>query len=784
MNRKGMMARASGLAMTVGLLTAAAGAHAADPAGDSSTTVSGVTVTGETVVTAPKVVPLSTTYSEGAMTADALRNLSPGATITIQTLLNKQPSIIAYTDGPLGSRTNIYFRAFNSQQFAETYGGVALNDVFNSGVTGQASVINNTLLLPSNVDSVEIFRGINNPLVNSYNSLGGTINYLPRRPADLFGGEIGGSYGSFNTKEFHLSIDTGDIHGLKQVLAFSHADSDGWAQNTSARNTNVYYSATYSPNAQNQLSAVFIYNHNNAYTPFNMPVPLLQQNGNYFQWPLDWTYEKDSDTSYMGILDYKLKISPIFSFENKIFGGNNDYRRTSYSNPAFQGSATQPYNLENDPSSFPFWIYFYPNGPTYNPVTAFPDANGDGQYGTDYHFYGYAAWGMGDTPTLTIALPSNTITIGGNITYGRLHSREYWYGAYNMPMIQGYNDAWDEHDSRLFASAFIQEDVSLLDDRLHITPGFKYIYAYTKDHDAIGFFYPIAGDVSDKEDFVSPTVGLNYKLTDHIAVYGSWGENVKFPEISAYYGAFQTDANGNNVIVPVKVNPEYVNDYELGSRFQQAGFSASINLYREDFTNTFISRFNAQTGTTSTVNGGTSRYQGVELQLAQDFGQQPWGDLSLYLNYSYNQAKFTSSFTSDYAGSVTAGAPLANVPDTLVNFGGVWSRDGWRVNVDGRYVGRQYLDQQNSGLPTQATIGAYFLVDLGISKTFELHNMAFAKSIKVAFNADNLTNKYYLNEGYTDSLYNPADGNYDGASFIRAVPGAPRSFTGSLVVGF
>jgi outer membrane receptor protein involved in Fe transport len=80
-------------------------------------------------------------------------------------------------------------------------------------------------------------------------------------------------------------------------------------------------------------------------------------------------------------------------------------------------------------------------------------------------------------------------------------------------------------------------------------------------------------------------------------------------------------------------------------------------------------------------------------------------------------------------------------------------------------------------LPTRATIGAYFLVNIGISKTFELHDIALAKTVKFAFNADNLTNKYYFNEGFTDFDFN-------GNAFIRAVPGAPRSFSGSIVVGF
>ena len=57
---------------------------------------------------------------------------------------------------------------------------------------------------------------------------------------------------------------------------------------------------------------------------------------------------------------------------------------------------------------------------------------GAADVGTQYHFYGYKTWEVGDSPSLTLALPMNTITAGGNYTYGMLHSREYWYGTYDM----------------------------------------------------------------------------------------------------------------------------------------------------------------------------------------------------------------------------------------------------------------------------------------------------------------------------------------------------------------
>lgn len=741
-----------------------------DTAGDDKKDLSQITVTGQRL-TAPAEVPIETQYSQSTITADQIENLSQGPTTTVQTLLNFQPSILAYTDGPLGTRQNIYFRAFASGEFAQTYDGISLNDVFNAGTTGQASNVNNVLLTPANIDSVQIFRGINNPAVNSYNSLGGTIDYLPRQPTGQFGAEVEGSYGSFATSKVRAVVNIADFGGLKQVFSYERGQSNGWAPSTKDRNNNFFYSANYSTDRGDRLAAYVVYNTNSGYTPFNMPVPLLQANGNYYQWPYSYTYEDNNDSNWMAILDYDLPLSNSIEFRNKVFGGVNDYRRTSFSNPAFQQSATQPYNLENTPSSFPFWLS-YPNGPTYDPAATF----GAVDVGTQYHFYGYKAWGVGDSPTLTLTLPFNVVTLGGNYTYGSLHSREYWYGTYNMPNTVGYNDAWDEEDRRTLISVFAQDEIALFDDHLHVTPGVKYVRASTSDHDAIGFYYPIAGSVSDTEHFVSPTFGLNYKITPDLAVYGAFGRNIKFPDITAYYGGFQTAADGTNTIVPVTVKPEFVNDYEVGVRLRQDNYSVTVNGYLENFTDTFINN-TSPSGLTSVSNGGSSKYQGVEFQATANLAKTAFGDFDTLLNYSHNKAVFNSAFTTYTGATVSAGQPVAGVPRDLASLSLDWRLAGWRAAVGVRYVGLQYIDQFNAGVPSANTIAAHTLVDLGLSKTIELDHAAGFRSMRIGLNVDNLFDKYYLNEAYTDT-------DFSGNSFVRGVPGAPRIIIGTIDVRF
>ncbi|HXQ14871.1 MAG TPA: TonB-dependent receptor [Caulobacteraceae bacterium] len=423
----------------------------------------------------------------------------------------------------------------------------------------------------------------------------------------------------------------------------------------------------------------------------------------------------------------------------------------------------------------------YTQGPTYDPGSTFGGNVFNYGPGEQYHYYGYETWGYGYTPTLTLNLPRNKIVIGGNATWGGLWSREYWWGTPNIPMVDGFNDAWDEWDTRILASAYVQDEIAVIPDTLFITPGVKFIYAHTSDKDHVGFFYPITGTVNDDEHYVSPTVGLSYKPVDGVDIYAAFGQNIKFPDISAYYGAFQTDINGNNIIAPVKVAPEYVNDYELGARFERGGFFASIDLYREDFTHTFITVANLTSGipngTTSVSNGGNSVYQGVELQLKETV-QWMDADWSGYFNYAHNQAKFTTSFSDASAGAVLAGTPVANVPQDLISAGLDWSRSGWAANVDLRYVGRQFTDQNQLGTsPTPNTIPSYVVVDLGASKTFHVAAMGPSGAVKLGINVDNLFDQRYFNEAFTDT-------DNMGNSFLRPVVAAPLSVTGSVTATF
>jgi outer membrane receptor protein involved in Fe transport len=257
---------------------------------------------------------------------------------------------------------------------------------------------------------------------------------------------------------------------------------------------------------------------------------------------------------------------------------------------------------------------------------------------------------------------------------------------------------------------------------------------------------------------------------------------MKFPDINAFYGGFQGTS-----IVPVDVKPEYVDDYEVGTRYKVGGLVAELNAYQENFRNTFVTSTNPTTQLVSYSNAGSSRYRGLEMQLNAAFGKLLTGELTGYLSAAYNQAIYTTSANiGDTGAAVLAGQHVTNVPEKLFSAGLVWNWNNWRFEVDGRYVGLQHLDQVFAGTPVDTTtivpgqpthIPPYFKLSVGIVKVVPL-DLRFAKALRFSVNGENLLNKRYFAQATT---YPDINGSQND---VYGILGAPRAVYGSVSVYF
>jgi iron complex outermembrane recepter protein len=788
--------------MKCGVLLATAAVAALSVASSAFAQASSASSIETVIVTANRpplnAIPMQAPYTQSTITPEAILNITPSPAMTVQTLLSTQPSIYATTGGTNGMETDIKFRSFSDGEFGETVEGVPLNDIFNSGVTYQADNRNESLLVTRDLDSVDIYRGVNNPAVNTYNSLGGTINYRLRQPTQDMGGDVGVDGGSFDTLDYHATFNTGDWNGIRQTLSFERDYSSGWLQNTPDWNDNLYYAGNADVDSHTKAFSYFVYNKNRGDAPQYIPQDIIDQQFN-FQWP-DQTYKAvNLDTNFLGIVGFETQIADFITIKDDAYGGDNNYRRVSYSNPAYPG----PFFIDDQGSGYPFWqsyMGYAPGDPGYNQFAyTAPQAYGSSSAGcaptcayaaTDYHFYGYNGALFGDRIQATVDLPLNKVIFGGDYNAGTLHSREYWYGTFHMPMIVGYNDAWDEHDTRQMWSMYAQDDIHFWDDRIHITPGLKYIQAATKDNDALGFYYSAPGGDRADEHFLSPTLGASVEVLPDFDIYGSYGKNVKFPDITAFYNAV---AGANTA--PIIVRPEFAQDFELGARYQMGTFHAELNVYNEHFTDIIFSSTNTA-GFTQYQNGGAEIFKGAELQLTNDFGEILVGRLQGYLNASYNEAVCSTLSRDDLSGTTcNPGEELPNVAKYLGNVGVIWDFDGWHVDLQGHYVGSQHLQSYFTSLPVapgdvapgqRTETPSYFLMNVGIVKVIPLENIGPAKALRLGLHIDNVFDKHYFSDGETNTDNNNATSPITGNQYVDfyGLAGEPRAVFGSVSVYF
>ena len=703
---------------------------------------------------APVKVPLKSTYSASVISKKTVETASPAA--TAQDILRREPSIFVTNNGPGGVNQQVTFRAFNSSQFSETYDGVGLNDAFNGAVTAQADNDNNTLITTNDFESVQLFRGINNPANNSYDSLGGTINYVPRKPSNEANAEIGGGYGSFDTANWHATLNTGLYHGVKQIFSFARQTSNGWTQMDKNSGSNVYYGVDAPLNGGNtNLYGSFIFNQAAGLVNQYQPVALLHQYGDNFQLPSSDYFKQNNSTNFAGIAGITQQITPYLSADLKGFFSTDDYNRNSFCNKSFAAS------------------YLYPvSDCSHRP----------------YHLYAYTAQTFGVQPSATLDLPFNTVKFGGNLTISHLHSREYFSATSPVvpnPQPDGSgNDFWNEHDYRSLFSIYAQDEISLLNDKLKITPGVKYLLANTKDTDQAAYYYSTGGSVSNTEHYLAPTLGLSYEVLPGLDAYAAYGQNVKFPEITAYYGNIDTGANFNTIVQPHTL-PEYVQDYEAGLRYERGSLTVEGNYYREYFTNTFQTYTDSASGNSYTTNGGNSVFEGEELQLGDDFGglRGVPGDFAGYLNYAHNTATYTQNYYTNGALEFSKGEGVGGVPANLISAGVNWTKGGFYAALDANYVGSQeiFYDSNASStgaanIPSGTRAGGYVLTNLTLRDSVPVH-AGLMKALVLSLHIDNLFGVRY----YAQSQINQdANGNY----YKEAIMGAPRAVYGDVTVKF
>ena len=188
--------------------------------------------------------------------------------------------------------------------------------------------------------------------------------------------------------------------------------------------------------------------------------------------------------------------------------------------------------------------------------------------------------------------------------------------------------------------------------------------------------------LSDDWQSFTPKVSLSYELNDNTMLYGSVAKAIKAGGFNAL--ANVTDAER-------RYDQEESLNYELGAKIGWADGRAYTNvaLFRIDWTDQIV-RAIGESGAILNTNAGETTSQGVEIELVA----QPTDNLSVRLGYAYTDSKYDDYIFAALANfgldPDVSGIPLQNVSKNQANASIQYTRDinaswMWKFRIDSSY---------------------------------------------------------------------------------------------------
>ncbi len=718
-------------------------------------------------------------------------------------LFSKTPGILAWSDNGVGTGTSyMRIRGAGDSRINVTLDGVPLNSpedqcVFWANMNSYGSLLG----------SVQIQRGVGTS-TNGDGAFGGTVAMSTASPQLNPGGEITGSYGSFNTLNFGAKASTGLLwNHLIIDGAYHQTSTDGFIHGTQGRSGSYYGGITY-VNNKFQLRYKNIGNFEKTGQAWNGVVAgdndYSLMDGCYDDGT--WTY-----TANTGIHTYEDMYNVGLGQFNNLYEHLVYDENTGLFKKDENGNYVTERYIMNDGS---YWNKTTDNfWQDHNILSAAWDINDNWTTSVSLHYtYGYGFYeefryqnkladkfGINEFKSNGKSVKSDVVRKKGlrQDTYGFVWNANYknekWdiIGGVSLQNFEGNHFGYityiaiDSIAEKYLANGdykYYDSDASKLDGNIFVKAAFNITDNWTvfgdvqyrhvnyktngindkfvKNED--GLFVNQQLDVNETYDFFNPKGGLSWNMGYH-HVYASVAMSHREPERNNF-----TD-NGS---YPYP-KPEQLVDYELGYNFASNIWQAGANLYYMDYNNQFV-----QTGEKSdigedlTTNIKKSYRMGVELQAGVNATK--WLTIEANAAFSQNKIKdFDEVVTTydDYWDELEPtivhydNSTLAFSPSTILNGFVTFHHKGIALTWHTNYVSRMYLDNTENldrSLPGSSVSN--------ISLGYTLKPKKVVKEAIFKLNFNNIFNKRYAASGWVWSSIlgenHPNDNRYYQMGFM------------------
>jgi iron complex outermembrane receptor protein len=657
-------------------------------------------------------------------------------------------------------QSKTYFRGFPDGDYDIKFDGIPWSDT--NSVSHHSWAFFPTQFL----GSIDFDRSPGTASTIGYAPFGGSINLLskPFSPIQNIRGEF--SYGSFNTKLFDGEFDSGSFgpgHKFNVNVDVHHLGSDGYQTNNfqtrNAGDIQVQYKLSNTTTITGYSAVIWLdantpnfnatrcqmYGAGPGYTCTGSNAPFAGSGLNFYLTNnsdpllyLDYQYNYyhvPTDFEYAGV-HKEFGKSWVFDFKAYTYNYDNSEK---YSNAV---------PITNDKTLV---------GSNYAPLNVtIKNLCSDivkGKYtcGVD-KYNSYRTYGE----TSQLSQVSKFGVLRAGMWYAWSNTNRHQYPA--DPLSH-----WADAPLPNFKETFVQDSYQPFAEyefhatsKLFITPGVKFSYftigtkQYADNGGKIGCILTgcvVATNTNiDPSAFISnggsylatlPSVAGNYRIRNNWSAYAQYATGTIDPPSSTF--DFAQSSTGTPVATLPK---QQKTTYQAGTVLKLKRVTLDLDYFHIHFDSGYSSFTPLDTGEPIYYPTPPSLTQGIEAESNISL----FRGLSLYLNASYDDAKYTGNavtYCNPSAAGCTSSTPtiitptpgglwVANTPSDVFTEGLTYQHSAWDAGIFNKTVGTQRLD--NGAFHNEATISPFTLTNLFLNYTVHGNSRFNNTKLRLSFN--------------------------------------------------
>ncbi len=640
----------------------------------------------------------------------AKRNL--GQDIPI--LLNFLPSVVTTSDAGAGvGYTGIRVRGVSPQSTNITINGIPYNDAESLGTFWV-----NLGDFASSVESLQLQRGVGTS-TNGSGAFGASINILTDAISKDANAEISNSFGSFNTRKHTVKFSTGQIlrdaeSGRSVEIAgrLSNISSDGYIDRASADLKSYFLQASYI-DANTLIKAITFGGNEVTYQSwFGIDRATLESDRTFN--PAGIYTDDDGNTQF---------------YDNEV---------DNYSQDHYQLHWNQRYN--NNWSTTVGLNYTYGRG-------YFEQFREDDDFAT----YGFEELTVnGETVNTTDLirrrwLDNDFYVINASANYKNNDIDMIFGGSFSHYDGDHFGEViWAEFASqsdirdRYYDGNSLKNDLSVFSKANYRLNDRVSLYG---DLQVRNVTYKTFGNTSDlvtfevDKDFTffNPKAGITYDLNSANSFYFSYARANREPN--------RTDFESNS-----NIEPEQLNDFELGWRHRKGNFSFNANAYYMLYNQQLVlSGRLDDVGNPIRTNSGESYRLGIELEAVIPVTPK----LTLQPNMTFSSNKNTETIVSLNGELQNLGkTDISFSPDIIAANAIVFQPvENLQMSLLSKFVGEQFMGNTEN---PESKLDSFFVNDFNLTYTLETNSIF--RSIVFTGLVNNIFNEKFVSNGYFGSF--------------------------------